>query len=287
MTLTPEIMGALALVVMWTATALITAAAARDLARLVRRRARLAPVSTAAADAGPVVGTITGAVASPGTLAMLSIDEVGRARAGRPAILFHPRKIVGSIEGGAVRLDDNTLVEVPPLGPEAAEVWRRSSGAISRPDLPFPEAHQEAGKARGFARTVVHPFAQGDRVTVGGRLVRADGALRIEPAADPTRAGETPTVLVSAGDPRRWYARKIWLSVVGIVGFLGSAALVTTLAFVGPPFGALATVAGVLGLAQFLGVQPLGVALRDAVAAPDRAVVHYDWVGSERPQPRA
>ena len=58
---------------------------------------------------------------------------------------------------------------------------------------------------------------------------------------------------------------------------VASAAVVTVLAFVGPAFGLYTTIAGVLGLAQFLAVQPVGVALRDALTAPDRAVIHHVW----------
>ena len=57
----------------------------------------------------------------------------------------------------------------------------------------------------------------------------------------------------------------------------------TALVFTGPLFGLVSTLGGALGLAQFLGVQPLGVALRDAVTAPDRAVVHHDWAAPRDP----
>ena len=95
--------------------------------------------------------------------------------------------------------------------------------------------------------------------------------------------GEAPTLLVAAEAPAAWYTRKIVLSALALLGFLGSAALVTVLVFTGPLFGLVSTLGGALGLAQFLGVQPLGVALRDAVTAPDRAVVHHDWAAPRDP----
>lgn len=272
--LTPELMGGLALAIMWTATLLISAVALGDLVRLIRRRARLAPLTVLSDGA---TGSLSGTVASGGTLATLVIEEVGRTRAARRSILFHPRALRCAIEGGILRLDDGTEVAIPPLGTEAAEVWRRRQGAAVVPELDFDAAHREADRARGLARTVTHAVKGGDRVTVAGTLVRGTEGWSLAPAPDPTRPGEAPTVLVSADPPSAWYRRAIVLSVVGVLGFVGSAAAVTALALLGPAFGPLTTLAGVLGLGQFLGAQPLGVALRDAVTAPDRAIVHHDW----------
>lgn len=281
--LTPELMGLLALAVMWTTTLLVTAAGARDLVRLVRRRARLAPVDTLGpgqARAGTVQGTIT----SPGTLAVLRVEELGRAYAKKPAILLHPRRQAGAIEGGSVRLDDGRSVRVPPLLAAAAEVWRHGRGPVITPALAFEAALAEARRARGFARTVEFRYGEGDRVVLGGRLrAEADGTWSLEPEPDPSRPGEAPTLLVAAEAPAAWYARKIVVSGLALLGFLGSAALVTALVFTGPLFGLVSTLGGALGLAQFLGVQPLGVALRDAVTAPDRAVVHHDWAAPRDP----
>ena len=72
--LTPELMGLLALATMWTTTLLVTAAGARDLVRLLRRRARLAPVDTLAPQQVRV-GTVCGTVTSPGTLAVRAASE--------------------------------------------------------------------------------------------------------------------------------------------------------------------------------------------------------------------
>jgi hypothetical protein len=281
--LTPELIGLLALATMWTTTLLVTAAGARDLVRLLRRRARLAPVDTLAPEQARV-GTVCGTVTSPGTLAVLRVEEVGRAYAKKPAILLHPRAQAGVIEGGTVRLDDGRSVRVPPLLAAAAEVWRHDRAPTATPALDFTAALAEARRARGFARTVEYRYAEGDRVVLGG-LVRAeaDGAWSLAPQPDPSRAGEPPTLLVAAEAPAAWYTRKIVLSALALLGFLGSAALVTALVFTGPLFGLVSTLGGALGLAQFLGVQPLGVALRDAVTAPDRAVVHHDWAAPRDP----
>lgn len=281
--LTPELMGLLALAAMWTTTLLVTAAGARDLVRLIRRRARLAPVGALSPGQGQT-GTVRGTITSPGTLAVLRVEEVGRAYAKKPAMLLHPRRQAGLIEGGTVRLDDGRSVRVPPLLASAAEVWRHGRAPLATPALGFTEALAEARRARGFARTVEYRYAEGDRVVLGGRVhAEADGTWSLAPEPDPSRLGQAPTLLVAAEPPAAWYTRKIGLSALALLGFLGSAALVTALVFTGPLFGLVSTLGGALGLAQFLLVQPLGVALRDATTAPDRAVVHYDWVAPRDP----
>jgi len=256
--LTPELMGALALAVMWTATLLIVAVSWGDLEKLLRRKSRLDATTFAAR-------IIRGA-----PLAELEVSEVGRAkpRAKRQTILFHPRWQRGHIEGGAVAIGDRSI-EIPPLDPAASEVWPRA--AAPDPGASFDDAYREASRTKGISRTVKHVYREGEAIFVSGEL-RGETLF---PAPDPTRPGEAPTLVIAPIDPRDWYARKIALSFAGIAGFLGSAAAVTALALFADP--AWVNGAALLGIAQFLGAQPLGVALRDAVRAPDRAIVHHDW----------
>src|SRR5258708_4286461 len=80
------------------------------------------------------------------------------------------------------------------------------------------------------------------------------------------RRGQTIVAAVLAtSDPRAWCARRIGLLAGFIVAILVAASACTALALATPRFGLVSTIGAGLGLAYFLGVQPIATQVRDWV----------------------
>jgi hypothetical protein len=237
-------MGALALAILWVTTLLIAAAALKELGplRAVRRRAWERGVVARGDGPGAAI-------------AVRRVEQVGRATdAGE--VHFSDRAYTGEIFGGAVTLDSGGELAIEPT--REAEVWPSASalaGATSPPDGDaLGAALALAKKPKGLPRSVEARLGVGDVVFV------APGA---------------PTV--SAIDPRAWAAKKAALVVAFTVAEISAAALATAVALVPPAFGLVSKIGGALCLAFFLGVQPLGTAVREAVRAPSRAALRGVW----------
>lgn len=278
MSLSPELMGVLSLAVLWTATLLILAVAVSDGRGLARRRAQLRLLDPQAIGAEPVIGLLHGRAEADG-LAEHIREETGRSlpRAKVPTILLHPRRLISEIRGGRVDLGGGQALVIAALPSREAEVWR-ADGAEPAED--FEAALAEAKKSKGWRRTSVMRLEAGRELWILAEVRRRpDGALEARPTPDLSDPARQPRLLIAPFDPRAWLQKKglfLWAVSAAI---LISAAVVTAVALVPPAFGWVSTLGGVLGLAYFLGVQPIGVWLRDQVSSPARQVVHRLWRG--------
>ena len=125
---------------------------------------------------------------------------------------------------------------------------------FGRTATPSPGRSRSRRRAKGYARTVEAAVVVGDAV-----FVADDG------------------VVVSAIDPRAWAKKKAAIVVAFTIAEIAAAALATAVALVPPAFGLVSKIGGALCLAFFLGVQPLGTAVREAVRSPSRAALRGAW----------
>jgi hypothetical protein len=276
-----EIMGALALAILWVNTLLIVAAAYKEMEALGALARRLRQIGPDGVGTGLVEGTCVEGAGEGGALAALRIEQVGRkARGKEPAIAFEDRPPKSShVFGGAIAATGGSIAIEPPLGLVGLEVWAAEETVRAAAACPSAEAFDaalpEARKARGFVRTVALSIGVGTRVFVFGEVRRAEGRRMIGPAED-------GTMLVSSVDPHSFCAEKGALCALFIVLVLAAAAGCTALALSDPRFGNLRKLGGLLGLGYFLVVQPAGVWLRGAVRRPSRAPLRGRWT---RPVP--
>ncbi len=251
--LSRELMGLLALAILWVNT-LLVAGAAFGRWRELRRR-----LGAMARD-----GVVEGTVAGDAPLAWHEIEQVGRKAsddADRQAILFHDRRFTSVVVGGRVATADGDVGIAAEH--ERAEVWiaaeAHARAAACASDAEFDAAYLKSQKPRGFERIVRCEVGPGDRVWIHAPC------------------------LVATFDPRPWCRRSTRLLLGFVAAVLLGAGAVTALALHPPLFGTVSTVGGALGLAYFLLVQPAGTAARDAVRVPCEAYLRGSWVkaGSE------
>jgi hypothetical protein len=248
--LSRDVMGALALAILWVNTLLIAAAAWKRRSALVRRTSSLSAIRG---------GTVLRGDGPGGALAALEVTQVGRLTAAAlPTIAFHDQAYASLLCGGRLALTDGSEVDV--AASECAEVWVDDStfrDAATCPSLgAFEAARADARKARGFARTVSAPIGSGRAVFVA---TAEDG------------------ILVATFDPRVWLARKTTLASLFVALELLVAGACTAACLHPPVFGTLSTVGGAASLAFFLLVQPAGTWVRDALRTPDRALRRGTW----------
>lgn len=279
--LTREIMGGLALAILWVNTLLIAAAAAREAGARWRMLRALRPISPGRAGAGLLRGRVEQGAGPGGTIARCEVQQLGRAGAeagGRRTILFGDRSFGGMVLGGVIVVGESRVHVAAGEG----EVWPEraalaDAAACSGPSH-FDGAFEEARKARGHARTVTSEIRADQPVWIAGEVVVTEGGCEI-------RASQELGLLVSAIDPRAWLRRAVALAAGFAIAETVVAAALTVLVLVPPVFdGWASTLGGVLCLGFFLGVQPLGTAVRDAVRPPSRAFVRGRWI---EPLPRA
>jgi hypothetical protein len=250
-----ETMGVLALAILWVNTLLVAGATWGPLLDRVRRLRAARHL---------VVGEVAAGEAD-GALASHLVDQVGRRAGDRTddAILFHDRAARSVVHGGRVRAGGRAL-EIP--AGAAAEVWVERAAEPPPTDAIFAEAFAAARTARGYARSVAAPIQNGAPVWIVGKIEGRHVAA--VPGAP----------LVIAGfDPRPWLRRAIALLVLLALGSVAAAAAVTALALTPPLFGTVSTVGGAVGLAFFLLVQPLGVAVQERTLVPSAAPLRGQW----------
>ncbi len=265
-------MGLLALGVLWVNAALVLAVALRQLGNVLALGRRLRALR---ANGELTAGVVEG---GEGPFAVRRITQIGRAvtTKGPDRILFTDGPQSFEILGGVVKTDEGP-VEVAPAQPAQSEVWiddaRAREGAACPDAGEFEAAWRPASTFKGFARDVELEVRAGDRVWVAG----AREGDRLVPRED-------APLLVSLVDPVAFCASRARLLVAFVV--LATAALggVTAAALWPPHFGAVSTAGGVLCVAYFLGIQPLGTAIRDAVKTPSRRLVGALW---QRPRAAA
>jgi hypothetical protein len=270
--LTREIMGALALAILWVNTLLVAAAALKQAGELRRRMRALRPLAPGEQGEGLIEGLIEEGDGEGGALARYEVEQIGRAgaeHAGRRTIHFGDRTFGGAVLGGVVTAGGSRVRVCAGDG----EVWPDRADVLSA-----AACGGQARKARGHAREVQVALRAGGPVWIAGAVRATSGGLEIVPS------GEAP-LLVSAIEPRAWIRGKVTLAVLFAVAETAIAAGVTALVLVPPVFdGWVSKIGGVLGLGFFLGVQPVGTAVRDALRPPSRAFVRGRWI---EPTPEA
>ncbi|MFO7567238.1 MAG: hypothetical protein R6X02_31630 [Enhygromyxa sp.] len=247
--LSRELIGAVALGFFWVHTLLIAGAAWLDF-RALGRLGR-APVRAGIVRSGQGPG---------GALGRNVVEQIGRSK-GDGVIHFSDAAHRSELFGGVVELDEGGELELGPLGEGEIAVWPAAARRleVAAPESPeaITAALSEARRARGFARRVEVGIDPGDRVFV----VEQDGAPRI----------------VTAVDPRRWIASKRGLIGGFIIAELALAGACTSAILWPPLFDWVSMLGAAAALGLFLGVQPIGVALQDAVRTPDRAYLRGRW----------
>jgi hypothetical protein len=256
--LSREIMGGLALAILWVNVLLIAAATMKQRAALVRLRRGLTAVRRAAVTRGD---------GPDGAFATSDVKQVGRlGSASVPTIAFHDQDYASTLHGGLLRNEDGSEEEVSAA---PADVWvdeRTFRDAGREPsETAFDAACADAKKARGFARTVRAAVPKGRDVFVATLF--------------PDRAAERR--LVSTLDPEAWLAKKTRLASLFIVSEVLLAALCTAACLHAPVFGAVSTAGGAASLAFFLLVQPVATLVRDTLRTPDRAIRRGTWSGTD------
>jgi hypothetical protein len=251
--LSNELMAALALVVFWVHVLLVAGSAGLDLRELLRLRGRL--------RRGLWAGIVRRGDGQDEWFARNVVVQIGRGR-GDGRVHFNDAAHHSEVLGGQVELEGQLIECAAGEAPVWPDLSRRKAAAGAASDEDIARVENQARRAKGWEREVVDALAVGDRVWIGGQL--QDGRF-------------TDVVLVSANDPRRWLARRCWLIVAFIVATLGVAAGCTVLALWTPMFGVVSMLGTVAALGFFLGVQPIGVALNEAVRTPDRAYLRGSW----------
>lgn len=272
--LSRELMGYVALWILWGNTLLVALAAAKRAIHLLARASWLGEVKPEDGEVGVLRGTVTSE-----TLAELSVEQNGRhAAGGAPTIVWHDRGARSQVAGGEVELADGTKVEVVACE-RGAEVWLPveavQRAAACPDDASFDAAYAAARRVKGFARSVVVPVARGARVQLAGKLSRRpDGGLQVGPAHG--------RLLVATIDPARWARERAFAVLCGFIpAILAGAAACTALALREPVFESLASKAGgLLGFVFFLLVLPAGTAVRDFMREPHQRFVRGKWTGS-------
>ncbi len=248
-------MAVIALSLFWIHVLLISGAGVMDLVELGRLRRRVL-----AARAGEV----RSARGPGGLLARNWVEQLGRLdrRGGPRQIHFHDRAQHSEVFGGQVALAEGGELELVPASAGQAAVWpelgERAKRAGQVDAERFGQAAVAAGKAKGFERIVETRIVVGDRVWV------IDG----EPAS---------RMILADHDPRAWLARSIGLVLALVIGNVLVAGLCTLLALASPHFGWVSMIGAAGALGWFLAVQPLGVAVHDAVRSPDSAFLRGRW----------
>ena len=193
-------------------------------------------------------------------LARNVVAQIGRSK-GDGVIHFSDASHRSELFGGVVELDGGRELE---LGPSTElAVWpaldrRRRAAAGPESAATLKAAQASARRARGWARDVVVELGPGDRVFVAGRP-------------------EGPGMILAAIDPRRWIAGKRWLILGFVLADLALAAACTVLILWPPLFDWVSMLGAGAALGVFLGMQPVGVALQEAVRTPDRAYLRGRW----------
>jgi hypothetical protein len=273
--LTYEIMGWVALWILWGNTALVAFAAAKRAFALLGRARTLGALDGTTDGTGSLTGTIASGDGPAGELAELEVEQVGRVGAGSGTrVLFHDRAHRSKVFGGELELEGGKRVRVLPSA--RAEVWADEDEVRRAAECPsaatFDEAVGAARKARGFTNLVRVAFEPGRRVTVAGRLHARAGALEL--VAPPGAA-----IVVSASAPSPQLYRR---AVVVLAGFIPAifavAGVATHLALTAPLFESpLGKLGAALGVAHFLLVLPAGTAIRDFMRLPSERFVRGAW----------
>jgi hypothetical protein len=253
--LSREVMGVLALAILWINTGLIAAAALKQRWVLQRLSAELTSVRRGRVVRGDGPG---------GAIAALQVKQVGRLVAARvPSIVFHDQDHASILYGGRLAVESGDALDL--ASSERVEVWIEDSSyrdaAACASLAAFDAACADAKKARGFARRVEAPILSGQDLFIA-TLGRGHAEERL---------------LVSTFDPASWLSKKMALVSFFVVAEILVAGACTAASLHPPLFGLVSTIGGAASLAFFLLVQPIGTQVRDAIRLPSRALRKGSW----------
>jgi hypothetical protein len=271
--LSNEIMGYVALWILWGNTLLVALAALKRAGALAGRARELSR-SAGQPVAGAERLVRAKIIEHDGPhLAAFRVDQLGRYGTGAlRSIRWHDRKTHSELSSGVVEVDGERVS----VAPEACEVWVGADEAEAAAACPsratFEEAYPSAKKTRGVERDVVVELGAGRSVWLFGRLKDQGGKLTLG-------APSNGLLLVSAMDPIVWLARRVWfVRLVFVPAIFAGAAVCTALALTAPVFESLTSkLGGLLGLVFFLVVLPAGTALRDFLREPSQRIVRGVW----------
>ncbi|MEZ4337395.1 MAG: hypothetical protein R3B82_12300 [Sandaracinaceae bacterium] len=194
--LTRELMGLLALGILWLNGLLVVTVAFKQLGatvRAVRRRFR------EARERGRL---FVGVVKEGEPIALRHVSQLGRAitTRGPERILFTDGPQSFEVLGGVVETGEGDL-RVAAAQPGLSEVWvaperAAQAGACPSPDE-FDEAFGEASKYKGYSREIEIPIRAGDRVWIIG-----------DREGDTVGPSESEPLFVSMVEPFGWAAAK-------------------------------------------------------------------------------
>ncbi len=258
--LTREVMGYVALWVLWGNTLLVAIAATKQAFALLKRANQL--------RARRVIGRVVG---SP--IAELAVDQIGRQGSGStPSVLWHDKTYRGRIIGGQIEIEGLGLARLAPA--DDAVVWveptRMQDAARCPSSAAFGDVYEAARKVKGASRSVVVPVAAGEIVSVVGELRGEGDSLEIATAGKPT---------LLAIDPLRFAGDKSRIVLAYFVpGVVVGAAICTIVALHQPVFDSLVSkIGGLLCFIYFLLVLPAGTAVRDWMREPHERILRGKW----------
>jgi hypothetical protein len=271
-----EIMGWVALWILWGNTLLVALAALKQAGLLARRASELERRSGAPEAGADRLFRARIVRADGPSFAAYVVDQLGRYGAGAARrIIWHDRTYRSELSGGVLEVGARHFRVRETSN---AEVWLGADEVDAASACPsrgaFEEAYPCAKKTRGAERTLSVPLGQGREVFVLGRVESDGDDARIVPPSD-------GPLFVAAMDPITWLRRRAAFARLGFVpAIVAGAAACTALALTPPVFdGAVSKLGGLLGLVFFLIVLPAGTSLRDFLREPSRRIVRGVWAG--------
>jgi hypothetical protein len=242
------VLGVFGLGVVWVNAFLIAAAAWAEARRLLREKNALGDIKQ---------GKVVRGDGEDGALGVHEIDQVGRAvDAPVPTIAWHDRGHSSEFFGGAVEADGKEIDIKASKGDD--EIWpareRQIECARCPGDADLDALYKSSRGAKGALRKVRTPIKVGDVVFVA-------------------RKGK----LVSAIEPRAWYAAKIRAAILFSIAELAVCGALTAVALQQPHFGLISTFGGAGLLLFFVFVQPLGVTVEESNRAPSKTLLRGEW----------
>ena len=268
--LSREIMGLVALAVLWVNVLVIVAAAGQRVRGVWAWRRRFV---RARRQGQLVVGRVTQGSGPDGTFAVRRVRRVGRARTDtrRRIIRLSEHSSVTELLGGVVQLDNGQDLSVQPTAD--AEIWLGDSELDFRAPseaAAFDRAYQAASTFKGLRMDSEHAVRTGDRVWID---------FSGHPHRQTPEAPAAARWVVATVSPLGWCARRLLMGLGFTLFSVGAALAITRLAIWDPLFGPISTIGGLLGLVYFLGLQPLGVAFRNATCTPGQQLATGVWGG--------
>ncbi len=199
-------------------------------------------------------GTVEKGLGPEGVFARRIVSQMGRALTvrGPDRIAWTDTASVSEFFGGVVLRSNAEPIVLEPTGD--VELWLSDETPVRDGD--FDDAWARASTNKGFSTRVTISVASGTPVWV----CRSEGTLRIA-TLDP---------LAFCDRMRRMLTLFSVLSLVAL-------ASIAALACSPPLFGPVSTLGAVLGIAFFLLIQPLGVAVRDLTLLPPSRQVGGLW----------